>query len=234
MSRPDARHSASTNHRSVPAVGAATPPQPTRQVETAAKTVGATAGWVTTASGSRRVQALSSRELRPSTATSAVHVPVEESTRYQRMDGFGAALTESSAHLLMGLSPAARTSALRALFDPVSGAGLNLVRLPLGASDFALSHYTYDDIPSGQSDPTLSRFSLAHDDAEIIPVLQEALRINPDLRVMGTPWSAPAWMKTNQSLVGGTLTDGYTDVYARLPRPDGAGTARPATSPSAC
>ena len=106
------------------------------------------------------------------------------------MDGFGAALTESSAHLLMGLTPSARTAALRSLFDPVTGAGMSLVRVPLGASDFALSRYTYDDLPAGQTDPTLSRFSLAHDDAEIVPVLKEALAINPALRVMGTPWSA--------------------------------------------
>ncbi len=198
-----------------PAVPSPEPAQPVQQLKPTAKPVATTRGWITTSSGSRRVAALSSSELKPSTARSAVHVPVDESTRYQQMDGFGAALTESSAHLLMGLSPAARTAALGALFDPVSGAGIDLVRLPLGASDFALSHYTYDDVPAGQSDPTLSRFSLAHDDAEIIPVLHEALRINPDLRVMGTPWSAPAWMKTSQSLVGGTLSDGNTDVYAQ-------------------
>ena len=134
-----------------------------------------------------------------------MHVAVDDSTRYQAMDGYGAALTESSAHLLMGLSPQARTAALRSLFDPVDGAGIDLVRLPLGASDFALSRYTYDDLPAGQTDPSLSRFSLAHDEAEIVPVLEEALAINPALRVMGTPWSAPAWMKTSGSLIGGTL-----------------------------
>ena len=69
------------------------------------------------------------------------------------MDGFGAALTESSAHLLMQLEPAARTAALRSLFDPVAGAGIDLVRLPLGASDFALSRYTYDDLPAGPDGP---------------------------------------------------------------------------------
>ena len=143
-----------------------------------------------------------------------MHVPVDDTVAYQSMDGFGAALTESSAHLLMQLDPAARTAALRSLFDPAAGAGLDLVRLPLGASDFALSRYTYDDVPAGQADPTLAKFSLAHDDAEVVPVLREALRINPALQVMGTPWSAPAWMKTSQSLIGGTLRDGYTGIYA--------------------
>ncbi len=131
------------------------------------------------------------------------------------MAGFGAALTESSAHLLMGLSAAARSAALRSLFDPATGAGISLVRLPLGASDFALSRYTYDDMPAGRTDPTLAGFSLTHDDAEIIPVLTQALQINPALQVIATPWSAPAWMKTSQSLIGGTLTATDTDVYAR-------------------
>ena len=172
------------------------------------------AGWLTTRDGMRRLDPLTAPELSASGSRSAVHVTVDDTTRYQSMDGFGAALTESSAHLLMQLSATARTAALRSLFDPVTGAGMDLVRLPLGASDFALSRYTYDDVPAGQTDPDLSRFTLGHDDAEIVPVLQEALRINPSLRVMGTPWTAPAWMKTNESLVGGTLRDGYADVYA--------------------
>ena len=111
------------------------------------------AGWLTTRDGSRRLDPLTSTELAPSPSRSAVHVTVDDGTRYQRMDGFGAALTESSAHLLMQLSPAARTAALRSLFDPVTGAGIDLVRLPLGASDFALSRYTYDDLPAGADRP---------------------------------------------------------------------------------
>ncbi|MEO7942982.1 MAG: glycoside hydrolase family 30 beta sandwich domain-containing protein [Marmoricola sp.] len=173
------------------------------------------AGWLTTKDARRRVSRLSAAELVPSTSRSAVHVAVDDTQRFQTMDGYGAALTESSAHLLMRLPAAKRTAALRSLFDPVDGAGLSLVRLPLGASEFALSRYTYDDLPSGQTDPSLTRFSLAHDDAEIIPVLREALAINPRLRVMGTPWSAPGWMKTSGSLIGGTLRSDSVDVYAR-------------------
>ena len=178
-------------------------------------TTSTASGWTTTADGTRRVAPLTSAELTPSTSRSAVHVAVDDSTRYQSMDGFGAALTESSAHLLMGLSPSRPHRGAALAVRPGQRRRDDLVRLPLGASDFALSRYTYDDVPAGQTDPTLSRFSLAHDDAEIVPVLKEALRINPSLRVMGTPWSAPAWMKTNRSLIGGTLTDGYTDLYAQ-------------------
>ena len=173
------------------------------------------AGWLTTKDARRRVSRLSLAELVPSAARSAVHVAVDDTQRFQTMDGYGAALTESSAHLLMRLSATKRTAALRSLFDPVDGAGLDLVRLPLGASDFSLSRYTYDDLPAGQTDPGLIRFSLAHDDVSIIPVLREALAINPRLRVMGTPWSPPAWMKTSGSLIGGTLRSDSVDVYAR-------------------
>ncbi len=144
-------------------------------------------GWITTRDGVRRVQPLSGAELTPPTTSSAVRIAVDETRRYQSKSGVGAALTESSAHLLMRLSATRRTAALRALFDPNTGAGIDLVRVPLGASDFALSHYTYDDVPAGQTDLKLSRFSLAHDDAEMVPVLREALKINPRLQVWGLP-----------------------------------------------
>jgi glucosylceramidase len=89
------------------------------------------------------------------------------------------------------------------------------VRLPLGASDFALSAYTYDDMPPGQTDPTLSRFSVAHDDTTIVPMLQEILRINPRVRVLASPWSAPAWMKDSGSLYGGALKTEYYGAFAQ-------------------
>lgn len=173
------------------------------------------AGWLTTRDAQRRMSPLAGTELVPSTAGFAVHVPVDDTQRFQTMDGYGAAMTESSAHLLMQLPAAKRTETLRSLFDPVDGAGIDLVRLPLGASDFSLSHYSYDDLPAGQTDLDLTRFSLSHDDAEIVPVLREALAINPRLQVMGTPWSAPGWMKTSGSLIGGTLRSDSVDVYAR-------------------
>lgn len=172
------------------------------------------AGWITTRDAVRRVSTLSQAELVPSTGN-AVHLAVDPATRYQQMDGFGAALTESSAHLLMGLSSERRTAALTALFAPEAGAGMDLVRMPLGGSDFALSRYTYDDLPAGESDLALKRFSLGHDNGEIVPVLRQAVTLNPALRVMVTPWSAPGWMKTNDALVGGTLRADRTVVYAK-------------------
>jgi glucosylceramidase len=107
---------------------------------------------------------------------------------------------------------------MRSLFDPRGGLGLSYLRQPMGASDFVAGpHYTYDDVPAGQTDLRLKHFSIAHDRAEILPLLRQALRLNPRLKVMATPWSPPAWMKTNDSLVGGRFKDDprVYDAYAR-------------------
>ncbi len=132
-------------------------------------------------------------------------ISVDPSRRYQRMDGFGASITDSSASLLAGLDPAVRRSTMRDLF---ARNGLSFLRQPMGASDFVAGpHYTYDDVPPGRTDYRLRQFSIAHDRKQILPLLREALALNPRLKVMATPWSPPAWMKTNQSLIGGRLID---------------------------
>ena len=88
----------------------------------------------------------------------------------------------------------------------------------MGASDFvAGDHYTYDDLPAGQTDYGMRRFSIAHDRAEILPLLRQALALNPQIKVIGSPWSPPAWMKTNQSLIGGRLID-EPRIYAAYAR----------------
>ncbi|WOP39271.1 RICIN domain-containing protein [Streptomyces sp. Li-HN-5-13] len=91
------------------------------------------------------------------------------------------------------------------LFDPGAGIGLSFLRQPIGASDFSLSTYSYDDMPSGQTDPTLANFSIAHDNSYILPVLRQALSLNPAISVMATPWSPPGWMKSSGSMIGGSL-----------------------------
>jgi glucosylceramidase len=93
-----------------------------------------------------------------------------------------------------------------------TGIGLSLLRQPMGASDFALDDYTYDDVAEG--DPTLAAFSVARDDRAVVPLVVQARQLNPGLRVIGTPWSPPAWMKSNGSLVGGTLDPAAQEPYA--------------------
>ncbi|MGW6929002.1 discoidin domain-containing protein [Lentzea sp. NPDC054927] len=161
---------------------------------------------------------------RPSVAfgtTPSTHptIVVDPDRSYQTVDGFGASITDSSAEVLAGLSPAVRSDTMRKLFDPVRGIGVSFLRQPVGSSDFtaAKEHYTYDDVPAGQTDFALRHFSVRHDEAKILPLLREAKRLNPRLKVMATPWSPPAWMKDNDSLVGGKLKDDpkVYDAYAR-------------------
>lgn len=145
-------------------------------------------------------------------------IDINEETAFQEMVGVGAAFTDSSTVLINGLSPNQRKILLQELFDPVNGAGMDYARVAFGASDFVAGndHYTYDDVPPGSSDPTLQQFSIAHDFSDIIPVIQAAIAVNPDLKLMGTPWSAPAWMKDNGNLTmaGGKLQTNLHPVYA--------------------
>ena len=143
------------------------------------------------------------------TAGSGSVIAVDPNTTYQSMVGFGASFTDAAAWNVFNSS--ARTDVMTKLFSPSAGIGLSFLRQPIGASDFSRSFYTYDD---GAADPSLSRFSIAHDQSYILPLVTQAKSLNPALSIMGTPWSAPAWMKTNNNLVGGSLSDNYVNQYA--------------------
>lgn len=146
-------------------------------------------------------------------------ITVDPGTQYQTMDGFGASITDSSAAVLYRLTPADRDKTMRSLFDRQQGIGVSFLRQVVGSSDFTASptHYTYDDMPAGQTDFTLKHFSISHDQTQILPLLRRAKQLNPTLKVMATPWSPPAWMKTGDSLVGGRLKDdpAVYNAYAR-------------------
>jgi glucosylceramidase len=91
-----------------------------------------------------------------------------------------------------------------------NGIGLSFLRQPMGATDFSASgNYSYDDVPTGQTDFNLNNFSVAHDNAYIIPLLQKALAVNPAIKVVALPWSPPAWMKTTGSMNGGNINPEY-------------------------
>jgi glucosylceramidase len=153
-------------------------------------------------------------------AASEINIDVDDVKKYQTMDGFGAAMTDSSAWLLeKQLTEAQRKAVMRKLFDPRHGIGVSFVRVPLGASDLSRNHYSYDDMPAGQSDPGLLHFSIDHDREYILPALREAVKIDPAISIMVTPWSAPAWMKTKDSMNGGQLrTDVGKDFAEYLTR----------------
>ncbi|WP_371477332.1 RICIN domain-containing protein [Kitasatospora sp. NBC_00315] len=145
-------------------------------------------------------------------------ISVDENTRYQQFTGGGASFTDTAAWLLNSsgaLSAATRDDTMRKLFSPTDGIGLSFVRNPMGASDLARYGYTYDDVPAGQSDPALASFSLAHDQADVLPLTKQAKQLNPALSVLASPWTAPAWMKDSGALNGGWLKAEDYAAYAQ-------------------
>ncbi|WUT80107.1 ricin-type beta-trefoil lectin domain protein [Streptomyces sp. NBC_00669] len=152
------------------------------------------------------------------TGGSGQQVTVDEGTQYQQFTGGGASFTDTAAYLLNSsgaLSASTRDSVMQKLFDPVNGIGLDFLRNPMGASDLARNNYTYDDMPAGQTDPTLAHFSIAHDQTDVLPLTKQAEQINPDVTVMATPWTPPPWMKDNGSYVQGWLQSQYYAAYAQ-------------------
>jgi glucosylceramidase len=137
---------------------------------------------------------------------------VDETQTYQSIEGFGAAFTDSAAYLLNeGAQKSVLTTTMNDLFTRTgNGIGLSFMRTPMGASDIARSEYSYDD-NGGAADPTLANFSIAHDQADVIPIILQAQQLNPQMKLMANPWSPPNWMKTNGSMVGGGL---LTSMYA--------------------
>ncbi len=171
--------------------------------------------WLTRGDGVSLLEPRTSPSFEPGSGTHNTKINIDPGATYQTIDGFGAAVTDSSAWLIQNeLSTAQRDTLMADLFSRDTGIGLSYVRVPMGASDFALSPYTYNDLPAGQTDPTLSQFSIDHDRADIIPTLQQARTLNPQLKLMASPWSPPAWMKTNGSLNGGALKTEFYDAYA--------------------
>lgn len=157
---------------------------------------------------------------------SPCRIVVDKSKTYQDIEGLGAAMTDSSAWLLANLkkqNPALYRQTMQMLFSHTTGAGFSYLRRPIGSSDYTATagNYTYCD----EESEDLSKFSIAHDREYIIPVLRDALKINPEIKIMGSPWSPPAWMKTNNSLFGLTkkekaegkenkLVPKYYDLFA--------------------
>lgn len=142
-------------------------------------------------------------------------ITIDTSTTYQTMDGFGFTLNGGSAMLLQKMSAPARAGLLKELFGKDSTSiGINYLRLSVGASDLDEMTWSYNDLPAGETDVALQRFSLGYDTLYLIPTLKEILKIAPDIPFMGSPWSPPAWMKDNNDTRGGSLKPEYYGVYA--------------------
>lgn len=160
------------------------------------------AAWLTTADGNSQLARQGDVTFAPDSAYNPLTIDVDENHMYQQIDGFGGSLTDTSAWLIHN-SPFS-TTIMAKLFDPTNGIGISFLRQPIAASDFTVTNqpYSYDDMPPGQSDPNLTHFSITHDITYIVPLLQQALQLNSNLKIMANPWSPPGWMKAN-----GLMTD---------------------------
>ncbi|RZU41028.1 glycoside hydrolase family 30 protein [Edaphobacter modestus] len=142
-------------------------------------------------------------------------IDVDEKQRYQTIDGFGFALTGGSAQLIAHMSAEARAALVKDLFSTEGdGIGVSYLRVSVGASDMNDHVYSYDDLPEGQTDVTMEKFSIEPDRADVIPVLKQILAINSKIKILASPWSAPLWMKTSGVARGGVLKPEYFAAYA--------------------
>jgi glucosylceramidase len=160
----------------------------------------------------RRHADLASLEWKRASKVAADAIQLDTSAPRQEILGFGAAITESSAYMLSRLSAAERAPVMRDLFAPDAMA-LNVCRTCIGSSDYATKVYSYDE--STEPDPELKSFSIDHDKEFYLPILREARKQNPDLFLFSSPWSPPAWMKPNHSMIGGAMRKLSFDPYAR-------------------
>src|SRR5262249_40052814 len=129
--------------------------------------------------------------------------------------GMGSSLDHSTCYNLSKLSEKDREVVLRNLLGLWPGINLNLMRICIGTSDFTGDPwYSYDNTPLGKMDPELSHFSIAKDRSYILPILKQAIKINPNLQVFASPWSPPGWMKTAGNMIGGKLLPKWYSAYA--------------------
>jgi glucosylceramidase len=143
------------------------------------------------------------------------NIIVDEAQTYQSVEGFGAAFTDSAAYLLEQIEPSSSQAAtLSDLFTRTgNGIGLSFMRVPIGATDLARSVYSFDD-NNNVADPTLANFSIAHDQAYILPLITQAKALNPQMKLLASPWSPPGWMKSTGSMNSGTLLSTDYDTFA--------------------
>ena len=171
--------------------------------------------WLTTSSRSALLAEQPGVLHFSATARSLPEIDVNDMQQYQAMEGFGYALTGGSAALLMRMSAAPRSRLLHEIFDPAGdGIHVSYLRISIGSSDMNDHPYTYDDMDPGQTDPQLAHFSMDIDRPTVIAALKEILAIAPHIRILGSPWSAPAWMKDNDNLKGGHLKQDSYAAYA--------------------
>jgi glucosylceramidase len=162
--------------------------------------------WLTQGGGSARLSQQGSVTFGANSGSSTV-ININEGSTYQSIDGYGFTLTQGSAKVIAGMSASAQSALLTELFHPTNGIGISVVRIGIGATDLSDYSYSYRDGAS---------FSLSGPDLTYtIPILKKILAINSAIKVLATPWSAPMWMKTSGSFVGGTLKAENYESYGQ-------------------
>lgn len=175
--------------------------------------------WETTTDQAKLLQAQAGINFAADAGTNPITITVDETTTFQTIDGFGYALTGGSAELINALGTT-RDVLLNDIFSTDAGhMGSSFLRISIGASDLSSSDFTYDDMPAGQMDTNLTNFTIAREMTDLVPVLKSIIAINPGVKILATPWTAPVWMKINTTgnngFTGGSLNPQYYDAYAR-------------------
>lgn len=172
--------------------------------------------WLTKSDQSILLQKQSTALIFGTIANANQNIEVDETQTYQSIDGFGFTLTGGSAEVINGLSTSKKQELLQELFGSNDNSiAISYLRISIGASDLNSSAFTYNDLPSGQVDISQTKFSLAPDMSNLIPLLKEILVINPNIKIMAVPWSAPSWMKSTYTSVGSSLVPIYYNSYAQ-------------------
>ncbi|MCD0488219.1 glucosylceramidase [Pedobacter sp. MC2016-14] len=178
-------------------------------------TNGSVAFWLTTGD---KTSLLAKQEDLPlyTGSNNAPTIEIDETQTYQSIDGFGFTLTGGSATLINALPAAEKQALIKELFSAEgNGIGSSYLRISIGASDLSTDSFTYNDLPAGETDINQDKFSIAEEQKDLIPVLKMIVAVNPSIKILGSPWSAPTWMKTNNSFKGGSLKPEFYASYAK-------------------
>ena len=172
--------------------------------------------WLTKGDQSVKLQKQATELVFKTVNNAYQNIEVDETQNFQTIDGFGFTLTGGSAELINGLDAVKKQQLLQELFGTdVNSISISYLRISIGASDLNSSVFSYNDLPSGQSDISQTQFSLAPDMINLIPLLKEIVLINPNIKIIAVPWSAPSWMKSIYTSTGSSLVPIYYSSYAQ-------------------
>jgi glucosylceramidase len=188
--------------------------KPTVETTTGVKT-GDVAVWLTTGDRASLLQPQTAVLNFATASNTNPTIEVDDAEKFQKIDGFGYTLTGGSAGLINAMDEKSKDALLEELFSlKNNGIGVSYLRISIGASDLSADTFTYNELPAGQTDINQDKFSIAKEMTDLIPILKKIVAINPSISILGSPWTAPTWMKTNNSFKGGSLKPEYYTSYA--------------------